>query len=95
MGGDGMSAINTYLIRGTSPEELHAALVATSIGKARAFAWDADRFDDARVRLPYPETAPGATDPETGAATEVPTGMWLCEVVLVDEEDAILAAMQG
>lgn len=86
-----MSAINVYLIRAASPNELHAALVAASTGKARPFAGDEDHFDEARVRFPYPETVPGEPDPETGAPTKVLTGGWLCEVVLVDEVDAALA----
>jgi len=40
------------------------------------------RFDEARVRLPYPETL-----------DEEPTGAWLCDVVLIGETDATLAAL--
>ncbi|MEN6542710.1 hypothetical protein [Parvibaculum sp.] len=86
-----MSAINTYLLRGASAGELHAALVDASAGKGRPFAWGLDRFDEARVRLPYPETAPGVADAETGELTPVPTGSWLCEIRLVGEVDADLA----
>lgn len=91
MGGDGMSVTTIYLIRAANVEALHAALVEASAGKDRPFAWGTDRFDEARVRLPYLETTSGAIDPETGSATPVPTGSWLCEVKLVGEVDADLA----
>lgn len=85
--------ITTYTIRAASADAIHAALVAASAGKERPYAWGADRFDEARVRRPYAEMAAGASDPETGEPTFIPTGLWLAEVVLVDQADAELAAI--
>jgi hypothetical protein len=66
---------------------LHELLVEIGEGRARPFAWAGEdksqRCDEARVRLPYPETAAGEVDP---------TGFWLCDVSLVEEEDATLVA---
>jgi hypothetical protein len=83
-----MTTIFTYVLRAASVASLHEQLVEIGEGRARRFAWAGEdeslRFDEARVRLPYPETAAG--EPE-------PTGFWLCDVSLVDEEDAMLAAI--
>lgn len=104
MDAGGMMTVTTYRLRAASSDDLHAALVAASEGKARAYAWlredGSKRFDKARVRPPYEETSAGAavevTDPDGGTYTvELPqaTGLWLCEVALVDETDADLAAV--
>lgn len=77
--------ITTYTLRAASAGELHAVLAGASAGKARAYAWTDEegvRFDEARVRLPYPE-----------ALDEEPTGAWLCDVALVDAQDPALAAI--
>lgn len=94
MGGS-MSAITTYTLRAASAEALHDLLIAASAGKDRPYAVTADGariFDEARVRLPYPEFVVDGADPETGAPIYASTGYWRCEVSLVDETDAALAA---
>lgn len=105
MGAGSMTTITTYRLRGASGEALWAALAGASLTKARPYAWEEPtgerHFDEARVRLPFAETAPGApvegTDPDTGEVVDIvplaPTGSWLCEVALVDEDDADLAAI--
>lgn len=96
MGGGGM-ILHIYTLRAATAAALHGLLAAASAGKPRPYAWTEgeDRvFDEARVRLPYPETAEGdGIDPETGAPVPVATGYWLCTVALVDEEDPDLAAL--
>ncbi|HMM14257.1 MAG TPA: hypothetical protein PKA57_06475 [Parvibaculum sp.] len=77
--------ITTYTLRAASAGELHAMLAEASAGKARAYAWTDEegmRFDEARVRLPYPEML-----------DEEPTGAWLCDVALIGETDATLVAL--
>jgi hypothetical protein len=91
-----MSAITTYTLRAASADALHALLVAASAGGERPYAWmdgDARRYDEARVRLPYPEFMADGADPETDAPIYAPTGYWLCAVMLVDTVDAALAAL--
>lgn len=91
--GGGMT-ITTYTLRAASAGELHAMLAEASAGKARAYAWTDEegvRFDEARVRLPYPELVAAGTDPESYE----PTGYWLCDVSLVDSADDDLAALSG
>lgn len=86
--------ITSYTIRAASADAIHAALVAASAGKERTYAWGVDRFDEARVQVPFPEMVPGepVTDAEGVTYTpQVPTGYWLCTVALVDETDADLA----
>ena len=94
--GGGMNAITTYTLRAASAEALHELLIAASAGKERPYAWmdgDVGRFDEARVRLPYPEFVVDGADPETGAPIYAPTGYWRCEVMLVDTDDAALGAL--
>lgn len=95
-----MSTLTTYRLRDESAALLWERLAAASIGKARAYAFEAEGekfFDEARVTLPRPEMLPGGPviDPETGEAGPeealVATGFWLCEVALVDGQDADLA----
>lgn len=77
--------ITTYTLRAASAGELYAMLAEASADKARAYAWadeEGVRFDEARVRLPYPETL-----------DEEPTGAWLCDVVLIGETVATLAVL--
>ena len=99
-----MTDITTYHLRAESGEALWQMLSAASAGKTRAYAFETEGqkfFDEARVRRPYAEMAPGApmeeTNPETGEVTAwtplAPTGFWLCEVILVGEEDSDLAAI--
>lgn len=92
LGGGGMTT-TSYILRGESASALHALLVAAGSGHERPYAFGADSFDTARVRVPYPEMVSGAPDPETGELVSVATGLWLCEVVLVDEADEALAAL--
>ncbi|HEX7776726.1 MAG TPA: hypothetical protein VF449_09380 [Parvibaculum sp.] len=105
MGAGGMSEITIYRLRAESGDALWEALAGASAGKARPYVWEdapgARHFDEARVRLPYAELTAGepveTTDPDTGEIVETipstPTGFWLCDVVLVDESDAGLAAL--
>jgi hypothetical protein len=91
-----MSSITAYALRAGSAEALHALLVTASAGKERPYAWadgEALCFDEARVRLPYPEMQAAESDPETGAPIYAPTGYWRCEVMLIGETDAALAAI--
>ena len=93
-----MTTITTYRLRAVSAAALHALLVTASAGKERPYAWsdaDGDYFDDARVRLPYEETAPGApvTNGDITYTPDEPTGLWLCEISLVDDVDEVLAAV--
>lgn len=100
-----MNTITTYRIRAADRDGLWALLVAASAGKARAFAWEDARggkaYDEARVRRPWPESEEGeplqVPNVETGEIDtirpRIATGFWLCEVALVDMEDADLAAL--
>lgn len=100
-----MANLVTYRLKSESPDALWAMLRDASAGKATPFAWnglaDNKLFDEARVLLPRAETVPGATeeitDPETGTVflhvPQMATGNWLCEVMLVDEDDSDLAAI--
>lgn len=93
--GGGMT-ITTYTLRAESAEALHDLLIAASAAVMRPYAWLDDserRFDEARVRLPYPEFFAEGTDPETDAPIYAPTGYWRCEVMLVDCADAALDAL--
>lgn len=86
-----MSTLTTYRLRDESAELLWERLAAASIGKARAYAFEAEGekfFDEARVTLPRPEMLPDEAGPEE---VLVATGFWLCEVALVDGQDADLA----
>jgi len=90
------SMMTAYALRAPSMAELHAMLLAASEESPRPYAWkdgDALRFDDARVRLPYPEFMADGADPETDAPIYAPTGYWRCEVMLIGETDAALAAI--
>lgn len=94
--GGGVTTITTYTLRAASAEALHNLLATASTGKERPYAWmdgDVGRFDEARVRLPYPEFIAEGTDPETDAPIYAPTGYWRCEVMLVDCADAALDAL--
>ena len=100
-----MNIITTYRFRAVSADALWAMFAGVSAGRPRGYAWEDDGgvrlFDEARVRLPWPETAAGESveeiDPDTGEVVltvpQVGTGLWLGEIVLVDEEDAGLAAI--
>lgn len=88
--------VTKYTLRASSAWELHGLLCAAGEGKTRRYAWAEDGvlyFDEARVRLPYPEMQAAEPDPETGAPIYAPTGYWRCEVSLVDESDGELWVM--
>jgi hypothetical protein len=65
-------------------------------GKARPFVFETEEgkvVDAARITFPKPEMVPGepVTDPETGADVTPmePTGMWVCEVRLMEPCEAL------
>lgn len=92
--------MNIYRIRAESVDGLAGLLEAAQAGKQRPFvrpgAGGEFHFDGARIVYPWAETVPGepVPDGETGemVTPQVPTGFWLCEVVL-REPDAELAAL--
>lgn len=90
-----MTGLNTYTLRAESEAALIALLEDAQEGKERPFVFDTEEgkaVDASRIVFPKPEMTPGVLDPETGEYTEAPepTGMWICEVRLM-EPDAALA----
>lgn len=85
----------SYILRAESEAALIAMLEEAQAGKERPFVFETEEgkfVDAARITFPKPEMTAGILDPETGEYTEAPepTGMWLCEVRLM-EPDAELA----
>ena len=74
-------------------------LEAAQEGKARPFVFDTEEgksVDASRITFPKPELEPGepVADPETGEdiVPMVPTGMWVCEVRLMEPDAELEAA---
>lgn len=84
-----MTGLHTYTLRGESEAALIAVLEAAQTGKARPFVFDTEEgktVDPARITFPREEMTAGILDPDTGEYTEAPepTGMWVCEVRLME-----------
>ncbi|WP_421866447.1 hypothetical protein [Parvibaculum sp.] len=95
-----MSALFSYRLRAESVAALLALLQVAQEGKARAFVTSGETgdpvIDGARIVYPWAETEAGIAylDEETGEVVtpQIPTGDWLCEVLLT-EPDAELGAI--
>jgi len=81
--------MHSYIIRAESEAALIALLEAAQVGKARPFIFATEAgksVDPARITFPRPEMTAGVVDPATGEYAEAPqaTGMWTCEVRLME-----------
>lgn len=88
--------MHSYVIRAESEAALIALLETAQTGKARPFIFATEAgksVDPARITFPRPEMTAGTLDPETGEYTEAPepTGMWVCEVRLMEPDEALEA----
>lgn len=76
--------MQNYMLRAASEAALIAALESAQAGKARPFVFETDEgktVDASRITLPAPEHL-----------GDTPTGLWLCEVRLM-EPDAEVEAL--